>query len=314
MNSYFSKFNGRKQSPLISWLKLLRLPNLFTAIGDPLAGLCIASLFLGQAHISTWKFISLPLCSLLLYAAGIILNDWHDIPEDRRHNPDRPLAAGMIAPATALLVAVIMILCALFLAFLIGRMALLMAIVLVLAIVAYNNILKQYPKQGALCMGLCRMLSFLLGASALQITVDATIPALTVLSYITYVTFLADNENRSIQIPDKNVFYPALIFILGWTLSAITVLRPHFHGTFLVSLLFAVAGTLATMFAAYRIYNRSIRPNEAHSFIGTLISSAIPMQTAFIVLAFPGHLGMVAGISIILWIVTVVLGKTIQQS
>ena len=312
MNSYFN-LNSRKQSSILSWLRLVRLPNLFTAIGDPLAGLSIASCVTGIGF-GLWRLAVLPLCGVLMYAAGIIMNDWHDIPDDRRHNPDRPLAAGLIAPSFALLVAVIMALAALALAALLGRLTFLTAIVLLVAIFMYNNILKQYPKQGAICMGICRVLSFLLGATAVKVSVDITIPAVTLLCYIAYVTYLADSENRKVQIPDRNVFYPAIIFAIGWLVSAITVLRVHFCGAFIASLVCAVFGAVLAAFAGMRVYNKSIRPNEAHAFIGSLISALIPMQASAIVMAFPSHGVLVIVVAVLLWAITVALGKVFRQS
>lgn len=312
MNRYFN-LNSRKQSSILSWLRLVRLPNLFTAIGDSLAGLCIASCVTGIGF-SPWMLVLLPLCGVLLYAAGIIMNDWHDIPDDRRHNPDRPLAAGLIAPSFALLVAIVMALGALTLAALLGRMTFLVAIVLVLAILAYNNILKRYPKQGAICMGVCRMLNFLLGVAAVKVTADIAIPAVTLLSYIAYVTYLADSENRKVQIPDKNVFYPAIIFGIGWLVSAITVLRVHFCGSFFASLICAILGAGLAAFAGMRVYNKSIRSNEAHAFIGCLISALIPMQASAIAMAFPAHGILVIVVAVLLWAMTVALGKVFRQS
>ncbi len=313
MNSQFNRFNSKRQPQLLSWLRLVRLPNLFTAIGDPLAGLCIAS-FTTNIPFTFWQFIFMPLCGALMYAFGIILNDWKDIPEDRRHNPDRPLAAGQIAPSAALLAGICILLAALLTAFIAGRATLLIAIILAIAIIAYNNMLKQYAGHGAICMGLCRALNLLLGASAIQLTPDIVLPAIMVFAYVMYVTVLARSENHKVQIPDKNVFYPALIYTVGWLLAVFVGIRQFTAAALLPSALCAFAAVFSAFLSAARIYNRSIRPKEAHAFIGRLITGMIPMQTSFIVLALPEHAWIPVSAGVALWFFTAILGKLFPQS
>ena len=79
--------------PLQAWLELCRLPNVFTALADPLAGALLAG--------ASWKngpgLVLLMLASGCLYTGGIVLNDWHDIEKDRVERPDRPLPSGRVS-------------------------------------------------------------------------------------------------------------------------------------------------------------------------------------------------------------------------
>lgn len=313
MNRNYSRLNRSNQSLILSWMRLVRLPNLFTAIGDPLAGIGLAAVITGLA-IPTGKLIFLPLCSVLLYAFGVILNDWHDMAEDRRHNPDRPLVSGEIQPTIALLAGIVALLCALFIALLAGQMSFIIALCLAAVIIAYNLLLKQYTSRGAVCMGFCRALNMLIGASAIQITGTLALPMLTIMLYITYVTILADDENRRIQIAKENVFYPVLIYIVGWGLSMFFLEIPHFNESFRLGLLCALAGIVASFLPAVAIYNRSVNSTEMHKFIGRLITAIIPMQAAWAILGFPEHAIAIVLIALAVWLLTAMTSKFIMQS
>ena len=79
-----------------AWLQLLRVPNLFTVPGDPVAGFLLATF-----GVLTPDVVLAILGSLCLYAGGLVLNDLHDLDEDRRDRPNRPLPAGEIAVRSA---------------------------------------------------------------------------------------------------------------------------------------------------------------------------------------------------------------------
>ena len=64
------------QSPRArAYLELVRLPNLFTAVGDIVAGYLIVS----RGQDVSWRdLIVLMLASVCLYAGGVVLNDYFD--------------------------------------------------------------------------------------------------------------------------------------------------------------------------------------------------------------------------------------------
>jgi 4-hydroxybenzoate polyprenyltransferase len=80
----------------LAFARLLRLPNVFTAVADPLAGWFIVGGG-GQA----WQLAALVGASACLYTAGIVFNDCFDYPLDCRERPERPLPSGAIARRTA---------------------------------------------------------------------------------------------------------------------------------------------------------------------------------------------------------------------
>lgn len=86
---------------MLDWLRLVRLPNLATAVADPLAGFLVCSQAtapLAWPPAAAWLAL---VASAGFYAAGMVLNDVYDLPLDRRERPERPLPRGTIAPRTA---------------------------------------------------------------------------------------------------------------------------------------------------------------------------------------------------------------------
>ncbi len=87
-----------------AWLRLLRVPNLATAVADALAGYLIVA---GPADVemppaACWFAIAAVVCA---YAGGVVLNDVCDVALDRRERPERPLPSGAISVRAAATVA-----------------------------------------------------------------------------------------------------------------------------------------------------------------------------------------------------------------
>jgi len=141
-----------------TWLQLLRAPNLFTVPGDSVAGYLLASGGHADALTAAMAF-----ASLCFYGYGLLLNDIADLDEDRRERPERPLPKGMASVGTARLVAIALAVLALIPCA--NRPGTLSVGILLVAIIAtYNIWSKRIAILGPLNMGLCRGLSFLLGA------------------------------------------------------------------------------------------------------------------------------------------------------
>src|SRR4051794_13901119 len=78
---------------LVPHLQLIRLPNVFTAAADSLAGWLLVGGTLADA--SGW--LPLTAASMVLYAAGMALNDLFDLEVDRAERPGRPLPSGRVS-------------------------------------------------------------------------------------------------------------------------------------------------------------------------------------------------------------------------
>lgn len=180
-----------------AWAELVRLPNLLTVPGDPLAGFFIA----GAWGMPVGPALAAVMSSLLLYMAGMALNDCADIEEDRRTRPERPLPSGRIARRTALIVAWALLVAGVACAFGAGFAAGCVGTALAVAVFSYDWVLKSRPWLGPVNMGLCRALSLLMGAvagwGALSLPWVCFIAAFALGAYIVAVTRLARRETEA---------------------------------------------------------------------------------------------------------------------
>jgi len=161
---------GAPRSLLVEYLRLFRLPNIFTAVADVTMGY----LFVHQEPRPVEVYLSVAAASAALYAAGVVLNDVWDVEEDRRERPDRPLASGRIAVRHARRLGFALLVSGVLCGGLAGQLSLrpwseacrggAIAALLAVSILLYNAVLKR-TVLGPLCMGLCRMLNVLLGMS-----------------------------------------------------------------------------------------------------------------------------------------------------
>jgi UbiA prenyltransferase family len=143
------------------YLQLVRLPNLFTAAADSLAGwLLVGGAFHDLRH---WPW--LVLASVATYAGGVALNDVFDVEIDRRERPGRPIPSGRVGRSTAAVLAVSLLGLGLLFAWLAAtRHGLAVELALVGCILAYDTGLKR-TVLGPEVMGACRGLNLLLGMS-----------------------------------------------------------------------------------------------------------------------------------------------------
>ncbi len=77
---------------LLDYLRLARLPNVFTAIADIWMGFLVVQ---GSFH-PLGPLVLLTFATAGLYTAGMVLNDVFDLKIDREERPERPLPSGRI--------------------------------------------------------------------------------------------------------------------------------------------------------------------------------------------------------------------------
>jgi 4-hydroxybenzoate polyprenyltransferase len=193
-------------SPLLAWLRLFRLPNVFTAVADIAMGFLVARGSLEPIGL----FAGLAISSALLYTAGMVLNDVFDYEVDAHERPFRPLPAGQIslplarALGFAMLGAGVVIAVVAGLAYptAIAWRSGLVALLLAGSVLLYDGWLKN-TLVGPLGMGLCRFFNVLLGMSAgagsavgwpLGYDAGNLLPAAGIGTYIVGVTWFARGE------------------------------------------------------------------------------------------------------------------------
>jgi 4-hydroxybenzoate polyprenyltransferase len=212
-------------SPVLGYLELLRLPNLFTAVADVAMGFLFVQLgwLLAEPEvlrrIEWWVLGLLAAASAMLYASGVVLNDVFDVEVDRKERPERPLPSGRVSLRAARWIGWELLLWGTVLAWAASLVARnmwqrnmtdslliqfrpgIVATLLAGLIVAYDAGLKRTPV-GPLAMGGCRMLNVLLGMSVLPgaWAPEHWLVAGAIGTYITGVTWFArDEATRSSQ-------------------------------------------------------------------------------------------------------------------
>jgi hypothetical protein len=144
---------------LLPYLRLVRAPAVFSALGDPLAGMLAA-----QGGLPPRRAARVAAAAGALYLGGMALNDLADREEDARERPQRPIPAGEVSPESAALLGSALLLAGMRAAR--GAGAGVTGTLLAGMVVAYNFRLKHSAAAGPVAMGACRALSLLMGAQA----------------------------------------------------------------------------------------------------------------------------------------------------
>lgn len=156
----------------MAYLKLFRIPNLFTALADVLMGFLVVH----QTWTPAGPLVCLLIASACIYTAGMVLNDVYDLEVDRVERPQRPLPAGDISLAHArrlgYLMLVIGVLAATATRFWPDSSSMpwrsgLVALLLAICVLLYDRVLKK-TRAAPLVMGGCRFFNVLLGMSFAQ--------------------------------------------------------------------------------------------------------------------------------------------------
>ena len=150
---------------VLSYLRLVRAPNLFTALADIGAGfLIVQAQFSGT--LSWWPLLPLSIASACLYLSGMAFNDVADHEEDARVRPGRPLPAGAVSLRGAAGCGAGLMALGLAAAALFGTVSLCLALFLAASILLYDFGAKRVPVAGPLVLGFCRFFNLQLGMSA----------------------------------------------------------------------------------------------------------------------------------------------------
>lgn len=176
---------------LLATLQLVRLPNLFTAAADIVAGYFIVH----GSKVGGSDLFFLSLSSMSLYAAGCVLNDLADREVDAAERPFRPIPSGRVSILAAWTLLVILLSAGLGFAYHVGLSAFLLATLLAVLVVSYDTLTKNLDTYGPLNMAACRSLNLLLGMSTgLSWTGKTLLFSLLTLVYVFSLTTLSRFE------------------------------------------------------------------------------------------------------------------------
>jgi 4-hydroxybenzoate polyprenyltransferase len=213
-----------------AWLQLVRLPNLFTAMADIVAGTVVAA---GALRLTSHLAFGM-LASSLLYAGGVALNDVFDFEQDARERPHRPVPSGRIGRRNAAAIALTLLVAGWLAASLVSLQSAWVAATVVIAIVLYDSAAKR-TAAGPAVMGLCRALNLLLGMTAGGMAISSEIPLVAVFvllaawAYVTGVTWFARKEAGR---PRAEELLPGLVLAaagVGLTIGMPLVFETRHH-------------------------------------------------------------------------------------
>ncbi len=225
---------------ILDWMRLFRAPNCFTAVADVMMGFAVVR----GTFEPAWLLVQLVGASVLLYSAGMVLNDYFDVEVDRKERPERPLPSGRISIGAARAVGFGMLIAGALLGGLAGFAESTvvcpwrpMIIVACLAgcILGYNGGLKK-TRFGPVVMGACRFFNILMGMSIASVASGPAwslgfepghwIIAAGIGLYVVGITHFARDEASGKE--HRDMIVGIAIMILGFvTLGLLPVVGPE---------------------------------------------------------------------------------------
>ena len=144
------------RTPWNAWLAMARISNTPTVASNVLAGAALAGMVQPRP-----EFALLVLSAVVLYTAGMVLNDVCDFGWDRLHRPDRPLVQGSVSYRAALTVAIGLLALGGLLLLPLGLAPFLAGLLLIGFIVLYDVWHKSNPLS-PLVMAMCRLMVYVI--------------------------------------------------------------------------------------------------------------------------------------------------------
>lgn len=281
------------------YLRLIRLPNVFTTPSNILAGY-FAAVTTAAVEADGVHLIALMVSSGLLYIAGIVLNDYFDIEIDKKERPSRPLPSGKISKGYALTIAIVALLIANIIALVVGPISLAISLALTLLIIAYDYQLK-YTVIGPFAMGGTRFLNVIFGASPVLLYIDnhsvaiVAAAASSLFFYVSSITILSKKEVGN-ERPNSTL---VILIVFGVILAIVPLgVLLQLEWTFLLNLSIFAAVIIVT-FRQY-IAKEVLSVQKA---VRNMVISIIILDSVFVT----GTAGLPNGLATLLLIAPVVV-------
>ena len=275
---------------VLAYLRLLRLPTVFTALADIFLGFLLThpALTSDEGPNPLPAFLLLCAASAGLYLSGMVFNDYFDRLVDAEERPNRPIPSGAISPAAALRLGGVLMLIGLVAAGFVGMPSLLVAVALCALVLGYDGGLKKTPL-GPLVMGSCRVGNVLLGASAVTVIADVVqrpqLPiALGLGVYIVGVTLFARQEATTSR---RSGLLMATVVINGGIVGLAAYVNAAAPETHRLSALMVLAMILFTLDRRLAVAIAQPSPQVVQLAIKVLLLSLV-MLDATLIVAFNG--------------------------
>lgn len=128
-----------RRTPVLTFVHLIRPRDSSIAFFATFVGARLA----GVEQTAGLAVVLLAVSNMLLIAASMAFNDWHDVGEDAINRPDAPVSSGRVLPQHAMLIGLAGFALAIASASAVSRLAGLLAAAFVLGSVAYTVRLKR---------------------------------------------------------------------------------------------------------------------------------------------------------------------------
>ncbi len=190
--------NGIGQTVRV-YVELSRLSNIPTCLTNVLVGCALG----GAIAWQTTAIVTVGV--MLMYVAGMALNDVFDAEFDSRRRPERPIPSGRISRRAAFVYALVCL--AMGVAVTVAVAPALFVLPLAVCIVIYN-LLHHRLAFAVVLMGLCRGLIYPLAAAAVSRTPDWNLVAwfaMALAAYVTVLTIIARRETGEAASPGRRL-------------------------------------------------------------------------------------------------------------
>ena len=321
---------------LKKYFLLIRAPNLFTVPSNILSGYFATTT---PSNADPQQLLALIISSVLLYASGIVLNDYFDMKVDKKERPGRPLASGSIAARSALILAASSITAANILTLFMGWTSFIVSCVLTSVIFGYNYRLKRNAISNPLAMGAARFLNVTLGGSSALGVVPTMDMMLVFVGYCLFLYTAAISVLSRREVSEAGKFFksywiPIALSFSNILLTVVSILVVGFLGYLHIAFIFNMIIFLSIMIVTYfhlftklggsrrmvgetqyrkaslkvkkdnaSNINRTNVSHEIQRTIKTLILSIIILDSIFL----SGLVGIYAGLAVILLIIPAIL-------
>jgi len=148
---------GPPATGVMAWMRLMRASNTPTVVANGLVGLAIAAGRSAEPSQATGPGVTAIVGCVLVYLAGMVMNDYVDQPIDRRERPGRPIVSGTVSEHAAIVTAMAVLASGVVTLSWTGGPSIPWMLLLVSCVLAYN-LMHRSALVGPPLMAVCRSL------------------------------------------------------------------------------------------------------------------------------------------------------------
>ncbi|MEF8841756.1 MAG: geranylgeranylglycerol-phosphate geranylgeranyltransferase [Haloarculaceae archaeon] len=263
-------------------LELTRPGNALAAGLLTFVGAFVAGGVLGTGLADAAGWVAAVLATVLAVGAGMAINDYFDRDIDRVNRPDRPIPRGAVSPREALAFSGVLFGVAVALAVTLPPLAVAIAVVNLLALVAYTELFKGLPGLGNALVGYLTGSTFLFGGAAVGGRLESVLVLFALASLATFAREVVkdvedvagDREEGLNTLPiaygeRRSLGLATVVLVVAVLASP----APYLLGTFgLPYLLLVLPADAGMLYAAYESFEDPAA-GQSHLKLGTYVAA-----------------------------------------